>query len=142
MSTSEESGKILVTGATGKVGQAFIARLLADPEYDRFTVRALCHNRKLEPESRLEVVTGSLQHREVADRAVAGATHVLHLATTKETPETIMDVAIKGMFWLLEACRTRQASTDMGTLKGSPNPPAELRSAIWVDHDGFGGFLT
>src|SRR5258706_11590562 len=106
MSTSDESGKILVTGATGKVGQAFIARLLADPAYDRFTVRALCHNRKLEPESRLEVVTGSLQHREVADRAVAGATHVLHLATTKETPETIMDVAIKGMFWLLEACRT------------------------------------
>ena len=32
--------------------------------------------------------------------------HVLHLATSKETPETIMDVAIKGMFWLLEACRT------------------------------------
>ena len=32
-------------------------------------------------------------------------THVLHLATSKETPETIMDVAIKGMFWLLEACR-------------------------------------
>jgi nucleoside-diphosphate-sugar epimerase len=30
---------------------------------------------------------------------------VLHLATSKETPETIMDVAIKGMFWLLEACR-------------------------------------
>ena len=106
MSASNESGRILVTGATGKVGQAFIARLLADPEYGRFGVRALCHNRKLEPTDRLEVVSGSLQHREVADRAVAGATHVLHLATTKETPETIMDVAIKGMFWLLEACRT------------------------------------
>jgi nucleoside-diphosphate-sugar epimerase len=33
-------------------------------------------------------------------------THVLHLATSKETPETIMDVAIKGLFWLLEACRS------------------------------------
>jgi nucleoside-diphosphate-sugar epimerase len=106
MSALHEKGKILVTGATGKVGQAFIARLLADPEYGRFDVRALCHNRKLEPNDRLEVVTGSLQHREVADRAVTGVTHVLHLATTKETPETIMDVAIKGMFWLLEACRT------------------------------------
>jgi len=30
---------------------------------------------------------------------------VLHLATVKETPEEIMDVAIKGMFWLLEAAR-------------------------------------
>jgi len=36
---------------------------------------------------------------------VEGATHVLHLATVKETPELIMDVAVKGIFWLLEACR-------------------------------------
>lgn len=96
---------ILVTGATGKVGQAFIAKLFADPEHAGCKVRALCHSRKLEPTERLEVVSGSIQHREVASRAVAGATHVLHLATTKETPETIMDVAVKGMFWLLEACR-------------------------------------
>lgn len=33
-------------------------------------------------------------------------THLLHLATSKETPESIMDVAVKGMFWLLEAART------------------------------------
>jgi nucleoside-diphosphate-sugar epimerase len=52
------------------------------------------------------VVSGSIQHREVAEQAVAGVTHVLHLATSKETPESIMDVAIKGMFWLLEACRS------------------------------------
>jgi nucleoside-diphosphate-sugar epimerase len=30
---------------------------------------------------------------------------VLHLATSKETPDTIMDVAVKGLFWLLENCR-------------------------------------
>jgi nucleoside-diphosphate-sugar epimerase len=30
---------------------------------------------------------------------------VLHLATSKETPESVMDVAVKGIFWLLEACR-------------------------------------
>jgi nucleoside-diphosphate-sugar epimerase len=97
--------RILVTGATGKVGQAFIHALLADPHYKDFNVRALCHNRKLEPTDRIEVVSGSIQHREVVDQAVAGVTHVLHLATCKETPEAIMDVAIKGMFWLLEASR-------------------------------------
>jgi nucleoside-diphosphate-sugar epimerase len=32
-------------------------------------------------------------------------TYVLHLATCKETPEQIMDVAVKGLFWLLESCR-------------------------------------
>ena len=37
--------RILVTGATGKVGQAFIRRLLTEPSFHHFNVRALCHNR-------------------------------------------------------------------------------------------------
>ncbi|MEO5766842.1 MAG: NAD(P)-dependent oxidoreductase [Polyangia bacterium] len=97
--------RILVTGATGKVGQTVVKRLLSDPKFDGFVVRALCHNRKLEPRPRLEVVSGSIEHRQDVNRAVAGVTHVLHLATSKETPESIMDVAVKGMFWLLEECR-------------------------------------
>jgi nucleoside-diphosphate-sugar epimerase len=100
---------VLVTGATGKVGQTFTQRFLADPQFKDFTVRALCHNRKLEPTDRIEVVSGSIQHREVVEHALSGVTHVLHLATCKETPEAIMDVAIKGMFWLLEVCRTNPA---------------------------------
>ncbi|HYO97853.1 MAG TPA: NAD(P)-dependent oxidoreductase [Polyangiaceae bacterium] len=101
-----QTKRILVTGATGKVGQVFIRRFLADPRFQEFTVRALCHNRTLDPAPRLEVVKGSIEHREVVDRIFADVTHVLHLATVKETPEAIMDVAIKGMFWLLEASRT------------------------------------
>jgi nucleoside-diphosphate-sugar epimerase len=97
--------RILVTGATGKVGQAFIRRLLDDPRYEDFTVRALCHNRRLERGPRVEVVQGSIHDRAAVDAAIAGVTHVLHLATCKETPEAIMDVAVKGMFWLLEECR-------------------------------------
>ena len=95
--------RILVTGAAGKVGQVFIRRLLADPRFEAFTVRALCHNRKLPVGPRLEVVSGSIEQRAVVDEAMSGVTHVLHLATSKETPESIMDVAVKGMFWLLEA---------------------------------------
>jgi nucleoside-diphosphate-sugar epimerase len=101
-----QAKRILVTGATGKVGQIFIQRLFADSKFDDFIVRALCHNRMLEPNARLEVIRGSVEHRNLVEEAMAGVTHVLHLATSKETPETIMDVAIKGMFWLLEACRT------------------------------------
>ena len=97
---------ILVTGATGKVGQVFIGRLLADSKFDSFTIRALCHNRELEPHERIQNIHGSIEHREVVEEAMDGVTHVLHLATVKETPEQIMDVAVKGMFWLLEACRT------------------------------------
>jgi nucleoside-diphosphate-sugar epimerase len=103
--------RILVTGATGKVGQHFIERVLNDERFSdsrigEFTVRALCHNRQLEPRERLEVVKGSIQHEETVRQAMEGVTHVLHLATCKETPDQIMDVAVKGLFWLLEACRT------------------------------------
>src|ERR1044071_9085033 len=101
-----DSGLILVTGATGKVGQVFIKSLLADSRFDAFKVRALCHNRELEPHIRVQTSRGSIESREVVEKALEGVTHVLHLATCKETPDQIMDVAVKGMFWLLETCRT------------------------------------
>ena len=100
------SNIILVTGATGKVGRVFIKRLLADSKFNSFTVRALCHNRELEPHERIETIHGSIEYREVVETALDGVTHVLHLATVKETADQIMDVAVKGMFWLLETCRT------------------------------------
>lgn len=98
--------RILVTGATGKVGQTLIARLLANPAYEHFVVRALCHNRVLEPRDRLEVMRGSIEHQQTVISALDGVSHVVHLATCKETPDQIMDVAVKGLFWLLESCRS------------------------------------
>ncbi len=106
LATKEPSQKcILVTGAAGKVGQAFIRRLLNDPAFSEFQVRALCHNRMIPAQDRLDVVRGSIDRHVTAVEALEGVSHVLHLATPKETPESIMDVAVKGMFWLLEACR-------------------------------------
>ena len=75
-------GKIvLVTGATGKVGQNFISRFMADSAWAGAKIRALCHNRLLEPDERLEVVQGSMAEREDVARAVSGVTYVVHLAT-------------------------------------------------------------
>src|ERR1041385_865725 len=98
--------RILVTGATGKVGQAFINRALQEPKFDSFIIRALCHNRTLEPQDRLEVMRGSIQELAEVQQAMSDVTHVLHLATCKETPDQIMDVAVYGLFWLLETARS------------------------------------
>jgi UDP-glucose 4-epimerase len=98
---------ILVTGATGKVGRVFIERLLTDPRHAGATVRALCHNRVLPARPRLEIAKGSIADRAAVRSAMAGVTHVVHLATCKETPDEVMDVTVKGLFWLLEDCRER-----------------------------------
>lgn len=103
--TSKNGKMVLVTGATGKVGQTFIRRFMADEKWQGAQIRALCHNRVLEESERLSVVRGSISEREVVAKALAGVSHVVHLATCKETPDDVMDVTVKGMFWLLEECR-------------------------------------
>lgn len=97
--------RILVTGATGKVGTHFIRRVLDADDCREFSIRALCHNRRVDANERLEIVTGNIADRETVHAAIQGVTHVVHCATCKETEENIMDVSIKGLFWLLEECR-------------------------------------
>jgi UDP-glucose 4-epimerase len=101
---------ILVTGATGKVGRNLIARLLEDPRLSGARMRALCHNRTCEQHDRVEIAHGTIADRAVVDDALAGVTHVVHLATCKETPLDVMDVTVKGLFWLLEGFRLSKAA--------------------------------
>jgi len=95
---------ILVTGATGKVGSHFIRHILESGDHHDVTIRALCHNRVPEPHERLEIVMGSISDRDVVSAAMQEITHVVHCATCKETPDLVMDVTVKGLFWLLEEC--------------------------------------
>ncbi len=101
-----ENKIILVTGATGKVGQNFIRRFLNDPYWKEAKIRALCHNRILKESDRIEVVSGSISKLDTVTEAMKEVTHVVHLATCKETPSDVMDVTVRGLFWLLETCRT------------------------------------
>lgn len=71
-------------------------------------MRALCHHRSLPEREGLEVVHGDMSSQADVQRAMEDVTHVVHLATCKETPDAVMDVAVKGLFWLLEACRTSE----------------------------------
>jgi len=97
--------RILVTGATGKVGQACIAEILESKDFENASIVALCHNRTLNPTDRIETIKGSIADQKTVTEALKGITHVIHLATCKETPEKVMDVTVKGLFWLLEECR-------------------------------------
>ena len=104
-SSSDVSRCILVTGATGKVGSHFIDRVLRSDDHRNLRIRALCHKRVLEPRPRLEIVQGSIADRGVVGKAMHAVTHVLHFATCKETQDDVIDVTVKGLFWLLEECR-------------------------------------
>ena len=94
--------KILITGATGKVGQHLIAHLLEEDGIGPGQLRALCHRREI---AGLDCVKGTIADRDCVRRAMQGVTHVVHLATCKETPDDVMDVTVKGLFWLLEEFR-------------------------------------
>jgi nucleoside-diphosphate-sugar epimerase len=109
---------VLVTGATGKVGRAFIERFLAEERFEAATLRALCHSRTLDAASRLETVHGSIANRGDVDRALDGVTHVLHLATCKETPADVIDVTVKGLFWLLEGFRASPTASQFILIGG------------------------
>ena len=50
-------------------------------------------------EQREALIAAYREGSDLVEEALAGVTHVLHLATSKETPDSIMDVAVKGLFW-------------------------------------------
>ncbi|NVK34346.1 MAG: NAD(P)-dependent oxidoreductase [Rhodobacteraceae bacterium] len=110
--------RLLVTGAAGKVGQAFIPAFLADARFADWEVVALCHNRLIEAGARLSVVSGSLSDKGVVTDAMEGVTHVVHLAAVKESPDLVFDVALKGLFHLLEEFRGSEQARQFILLSG------------------------
>lgn len=100
--------QLLVTGSTGKVGQNFLPRFLAEARFADWQVLALCNNRTIPETDRVKVLRGSMNDPETIAKAMTGTTHVLHMAAVKEDPVHAMDVAVKGMFLLLDAFRANK----------------------------------
>ena len=96
--------RLLVTGLTGKVGMSFLPAFRAAERFAGWQVRAICHNRVVDDPD-VEIVRASIADTDAMRAAMDGVTHVLHLASVKETPQLAMDVGVKGMFNLLEAFR-------------------------------------
>jgi nucleoside-diphosphate-sugar epimerase len=102
--------KVLITGATGKLGSHFLPAFLAHDRFAHGEIVALCNNRVIAPHDRTKIIQGSLSDRSSVEAALSGITHVVHMAAVKESPDLVMDVAVKGMFHLLEAFRSSPAA--------------------------------
>ena len=95
----------LQDGATGKVGQNFIRLISSNKNWGDSRLKVLCLNRKIDENKSINVVNGSIVDHDTVKNAMEGVTHVVHLATCKENQADIMDISIKGFFWLLEESR-------------------------------------
>ncbi|MEE9454927.1 MAG: NAD(P)-dependent oxidoreductase [Paracoccaceae bacterium] len=110
--------KLLVTGATGKVGSRFLLEFAKCNKFAGWEIVALCNNRLIEAGDGVSVIQGSLADKSVIKTAMAGATHVLHMAAVKESPDLVIDVAIKGMFQMLEEFRKSPTAQQFMLISG------------------------
>jgi len=104
--------KILVTGGTGFIGNSLCRRLLQEGHQ----VRVLdddsrgSRGRLSDVAASLEWVVGDVRKPECVLEAVAGVDCVCHLAAVNGTeyfyskPELVLEVAVKGMMNVLDAC--------------------------------------
>jgi nucleoside-diphosphate-sugar epimerase len=110
---------ILVTGGSGFIGSALVKALVKDGH----AVRVLDDNsrgaprRLKEVERDIEFVGGDIRDAAVVTRAVRGMDEVHHLAFVNGTeffysaPELVLDVGVKGMINVIDACRSEDVRT-------------------------------
>ncbi|MEO7083890.1 MAG: NAD(P)-dependent oxidoreductase [Gemmatimonadaceae bacterium] len=105
--------RYLVTGGSGFIGSALVRRLLSDGH----TVRVLDNNsrgalRRLSGvEQDVEFLNADIRDAAAVRRAAQGIDSIVHLAYVNGTelfysqPEFVLDVAVRGMLSVLDACR-------------------------------------
>jgi nucleoside-diphosphate-sugar epimerase len=105
---------ILVTGGSGFIGSALVKALVRDGH----AVRVLDDNSRGAPRrledvvNDIEFIAGDIRDAAAVTRAVKGVDEVHHLAFVNGTeffysaPELVLDVGVKGMINVIDACRS------------------------------------
>jgi nucleoside-diphosphate-sugar epimerase len=107
------SARILVTGGSGFIGSALVKALVAQGETVRvFDDHSRGARRRLgEVERDIELVQGDIRDADVVDAAMRGIDEVHHLAFVNGTatfysaPDRVLDVGVKGIVNVIDACR-------------------------------------
>ncbi len=111
--------RVLVTGGSGFIGSALVKRLLKEGA----SVRSLddesrgSAGRLAGTEGPLELLRGDVRDAQTVRRAAAGMEVLLHLAAVNGTerfyrePERVLEVAVKGMVNVLDACLAEGVGT-------------------------------
>lgn len=111
--------RILVTGGSGFIGSALVKALVRRGE----AVRVLDDNsrgavrRLREVERDIELVVGDIRDPAAVDAAMRGIEEVHHLAfingtaTFYSAPDLVLDVGVKGIVNVIDACRRHGAGT-------------------------------
>ena len=105
--------RYLVTGGSGFIGAALVKRLLSDGHQVR-VLDNLCRGRAArlaDVTADVDFVEADVRDTQAVDRAAKGVDAVVHLAAVNGTenfyrrPELVLDVGVRGMLAVLDACR-------------------------------------
>ena len=111
--------RILVTGGSGFIGAALVKALVRRGEAVRvLDDHSRGHPRRLlEIKDDVELITGDIRDAAACDAAMAGIEEVHHLAyingtaTFYSAPDLVLDVGVKGMVNVIDACRRHGVKT-------------------------------
>ena len=137
--------RILVTGGSGFIGSALVKALLGRGE----TVRVFDDNsrgavrRLREVERDIEFVCGDIRDAAAVDAAVRGVDEVHHLAFVNGTatfysqPDLVLDVGVKGIVNVIDACRRHGVgrlvlASSSEVYQSPPRVPTDERAPLVV----------
>ncbi len=137
--------RVLVTGGSGFIGSALAKALLKDG----CAVRVLDDNSRGAPRrladmrNDIEFIAGDIRDPAVVQRAAHGVEEVHHLAYVNGTeffykyPELVLDVGVKGMINVIDACRAADVRTlvlasSSEVYQTPPNVPTDERAPLLV----------